>query len=358
MRLLAVWLVCFAAYAATSARTRSDGSDYAGARAAPAAGRGVDRLRPRRRPDATSTRSATTREFDPRRARSPTAEPVSGRLREIEGIGPALLIAPAYAIGGPKGAELFLAAIAGARVRARRAAGAHGSCPSRGRAGAALRRALAAALGHGGAVAPELARRRAAGRRGAVRAVAARSTPGRRLRLAARRCSPRCRGSGPQFVVPALPVAVVLVRWALRAAPPVRRARRRRDDGRLARRSTRRSTTSCTAASRPYAARLGGGSPTGADSPADYVEPGAAPRHAVGRPAGRAAALGAGPRARVPRGLAAVALAPRAPRPRAAGASRRPSSRPACCSPCAPAPLLVAAFAAPSTTARGSRAGT
>jgi len=41
----------------------------------------------------------------------PTGEPVNGRLHEPQGIGLALLVSPAYAIGGARGAELLIAAL-------------------------------------------------------------------------------------------------------------------------------------------------------------------------------------------------------------------------------------------------------
>jgi hypothetical protein len=76
---------------------------------------------------------------------------------------------------------------------------------------------------------------------------------------------------GPQFVVPGLPVAWVLVRWALRG--------RRRFAGLVAAEVMVASLIFYGSLNdvlyggvTPYAARLGGGSPTGAASLGDYLE--------------------------------------------------------------------------------------
>jgi hypothetical protein len=42
---------------------------------------------------------------------APSGEPTAGRLHEPQGVGVGLLIAPAFAVGGPRGAELFVAAV-------------------------------------------------------------------------------------------------------------------------------------------------------------------------------------------------------------------------------------------------------
>ena len=76
---------------------------------------------------ATSTPSAPTPTSTPTSSTATGAQ-TEGRLNEPHGVGFPLLIAPAYALGGAKGVELFLAAIAalggGARLPARAAGGA------------------------------------------------------------------------------------------------------------------------------------------------------------------------------------------------------------------------------------------
>jgi hypothetical protein len=137
--------------------------------------------------------------------------------------------------------------------------------------GAALVAGLSApALAYGGAVTPELA----AGALLAGAALCALS-----LRHEARPAAALGGAAmlaalpwlGPQFVVPALPVAWVLVRWALRA--------RRRFAGLVAAEVMVASLVFYVSLNdvlyggfTPYAARLGGGSPTGADSLVDYLE--------------------------------------------------------------------------------------
>ena len=59
----------------------------------------------------TSTPSAPTPASTPTRSNRGGARP-ERRLNEPVGLGFPLLIAPAYALGGPQGVELFLAAIA------------------------------------------------------------------------------------------------------------------------------------------------------------------------------------------------------------------------------------------------------
>ena len=81
---------------------------------------------------------------------------MQGRLHEIEGIGFPLLISPAYAVAGPRGAELLLAAI-GALAFVLAALLARTLVPEPWATGAALLAGLSApALAYGGAVMPEL----------------------------------------------------------------------------------------------------------------------------------------------------------------------------------------------------------
>jgi hypothetical protein len=268
VRLLVLWLVCFGAYAATLGTDATDGSDYAGhephhllAAESIVADRDADLTNQYAQRDYTK--------FDPGRL-EPDADPVQGRLHEIEGIGPALLIAPAYAVAGPKGAELLLAAI-GALAFVLAALLARTLVPEPWATGAAVLVGLSApALAYGGAVMPELA----AGALLAGAALCALS-----LRHDARPAAALGGAAmlaalpwlGPHFVVPALPVAVVLVRWALRT--------QRRFAGLVAAEVMVASLVFYVSLNdvlygglTPYAAALGGGSPTGADSLADYLE--------------------------------------------------------------------------------------
>ncbi len=113
-RTLALWLLLFAAYAATLGLSAFGASDYGGdephyllAAQSIVEDGNVDVL------DEYAQR--TYSDFYPYtlRRHGPTTE---GRLNEPHGIGFPLLIAPAYAIGGVKAVELFLAAIAALAV--------------------------------------------------------------------------------------------------------------------------------------------------------------------------------------------------------------------------------------------------
>jgi hypothetical protein len=267
VRLLALWLVCFGAYAATLGTDAIDGSDYAGHEPhhlLAAESVVTDR-------DADLTNQYAQRDytgFDPGRL-EPDAHPVQGRLHEIEGIGPAVLIAPAYAVAGPKGAELLLAAI-GALAFVLAALLARALVPEPWASGAALLVGLSApALAYAGAVTPELAA-------GALLAGATLCALSLRERA---RASAALGGAamlaalpwlGPQFLVPALLVAFVLVRWALRG--------RRRYIGLVAAEVMVASLIFYVSIGdvlyggfTPYTARLAPGSPTGADSLLDYA---------------------------------------------------------------------------------------
>jgi hypothetical protein len=144
------------------------------------------------------------------------ARPIGGVLREPQGVGFPLLIAPAYALGGPRLVAVLLAAIAAlgfvlAALLARRivpepyASG-----------GAALAGLSPPAIAHGTAVYPELvAGTLLAG--GALCAVGARQAP---------RVAPVAGGAamlavlpwlGVKYAVPAIPVGVALTVWCVRA---------------------------------------------------------------------------------------------------------------------------------------------
>jgi hypothetical protein len=109
-RTLALWLLLFGVYAATIGLDAFAGSDYAGdephyllAAHSVVHDGNVD-VR-----DEYGSRAYA--DFYPHELR-PHGRETEGRLNEPHGVGFPLLIAPAYAIGGARGVELFLAAIA------------------------------------------------------------------------------------------------------------------------------------------------------------------------------------------------------------------------------------------------------
>jgi hypothetical protein len=113
-RTLALWLLLFGAYAATLGLHAFGSSDYAGDEphyllaAHSIVHDGDVDVRDEYRERAYS-------EFYPYKLR-PHGQAVKGRLNEPHGVGFPLLIAPAYAIGGARGVELFLAALAALAV--------------------------------------------------------------------------------------------------------------------------------------------------------------------------------------------------------------------------------------------------
>ena len=133
------------------------------------------------------------REFFPRRL-TPYGQRTEGRLNEPRGLGLPLLIAPAYALAGPTGVELFLGAIAAlAFVLAAALARRLVPEPWATAAPAGLR-ALAAGAGLRDRGLARTARRRAARRGLPVPAQGPRpSAPAHRGRVR-RRCSRRCPG--------------------------------------------------------------------------------------------------------------------------------------------------------------------
>jgi hypothetical protein len=113
-RTLALWLLLFAVYAATLGMSAFGRSDYAGdephyllAAESIVEDGNVDVL------DEYAARAYS--DFYPYELRH-HGHRTEGRLNEPHGIGFPLLIAPAYALGGAKGVELFLAAIAALAV--------------------------------------------------------------------------------------------------------------------------------------------------------------------------------------------------------------------------------------------------
>jgi hypothetical protein len=109
-RTLALWLLLFGVYASTLGLEAFNGSDYGGdephyllAAKSIAEDGNVDVS------DEYASRAYA--EFYPHEL-SPQGQETEGRLNEPHGVGFPLLIAPAYALGGAKAVELFLAAIA------------------------------------------------------------------------------------------------------------------------------------------------------------------------------------------------------------------------------------------------------
>jgi hypothetical protein len=109
-RTLALWLLLFGVYAATLGLDAFDGSDYGGdephyllAAESLVEDGDVDVLDEHRE---RSYEAFYPHELDPH------GKETEGRLNEPHGVGFPLLIAPAWALGGAKGVELFLAAIA------------------------------------------------------------------------------------------------------------------------------------------------------------------------------------------------------------------------------------------------------
>src|SRR5215212_9831140 len=113
-RTLALWLVLFAAYAATIGMSAFGSSDYGGDEPhyLLAAESIVDDGDVDVRNEYAEHAYSAFYPYTLRRHGRAT----EGRLNEPHGVGFPLLIAPAYAIGGAKGVELFLAAIAALAV--------------------------------------------------------------------------------------------------------------------------------------------------------------------------------------------------------------------------------------------------
>ena len=113
-RTLVLWLVLFAAYAATIGLDAIGASEYAGAEphhllmAESIVEDGDFDLR-------NQYAARAYEDFYPGDLR-PQGRATEGRLHEPYGIGFAAFIAPAYALGGPTGVELFLAAVAALAV--------------------------------------------------------------------------------------------------------------------------------------------------------------------------------------------------------------------------------------------------
>jgi hypothetical protein len=212
LRLAALWLVLFAVYAATVGTHATARSEYGGVEphhllvAESIVSDGDIDLR-------DEYASGAYRSWH-REPLAPSARPMpSGVLHEPQGMGFGVLIAPAYAIGGPRAVELWLAALAAlgfvlAALLARRIVPEPWAS-----AGAALAGLSPPAVGLATAVSPELVGGMLlAG--AAVCALAVREQP---------RLLPAAGGAtmlaglpwlSPMLVIPAIPVAVALVGWA------------------------------------------------------------------------------------------------------------------------------------------------
>jgi hypothetical protein len=205
--------VLFAAYAATLGIDARAGSDYAGdephfliAAAAIADGEGLGLA------GAYTEREWTAWQREPLVS---DGEVVGGRLVEPHGLGFPLLIAPAYALGGPNLVEAFLAAIAAiAFVLA--AALARRVVPDPWATGAALFAGLSPpALASATAVTPALtAGALLAG--AALCALAVRERPLMRTAFGGGAMLALLPWLDPWLLVPAAPVAFLLARWTAR----------------------------------------------------------------------------------------------------------------------------------------------
>ena len=217
-----------------SGSTRSARPRLRRRRAALPAGRRVDRLRPRHRPHGR-VRDARLRGLPPGPLRTPGPGHPRAQL-EPQGIGFALLIAPAYALGGAQGGRAVPGRDRGARLRARRAGGA-------------ADRARAVGERRGAAGRPLAARARARDRRLPRGRWPGRRSPARRCARCACASGPRHRqrgrrrGAARRAAVAGaeVPAAGGAGRGRARALdgaprPPHGRARGGRDHGRLDRR--------------------------------------------------------------------------------------------------------------------------
>jgi hypothetical protein len=213
MRALALWAVLFAAYAATlgiNAVGRSDyGADeprYLLLAESIVSDRDVDLT------DEFAARAYADFQAGPLR---PQGRVILGRSMEPQGIGFALLIAPAYALGGPNAVELFLAAVT-ALGFVLAAAVARRMVPEPWASGAALLVGLSPlALGHATAVYPEAAAGTAL-TGAALCALRLRERPGLGSAVVGAALLAALPWLGPKYLLPAAPIAIALVRWTAR----------------------------------------------------------------------------------------------------------------------------------------------
>ena len=210
MRVVAVWAVLFAAYAATLGVDAVGPRDFAAdeprhllAAESIVSDRDVDLA------DEFASRAYAG--FHPQTLR-PQGRVVLGRRLEPQGFGFALLIAPAYALGGAQGVEHFLAAVAAlgfalAALLARRIV------PEPWASGAALLVGLSPpALAHSTSVYPDLM----AGAiltGAALAAIRVREHADLGSAVAGATLLALLPWLGPKYLLPAAPVAIALVRW-------------------------------------------------------------------------------------------------------------------------------------------------
>jgi hypothetical protein len=267
VRALVVWAVLFAAYAATLGIAAHGREDYAAdePRYLLAAESIVSDF------DIDLTDEYATRAYAKfhHGTLRPQGRVVLGRRLEPQGVGFAALIAPAYWLGGAKGVELFLAAIAalgfvlGARLARR-------IVPEPWASGAALLVGLSPpALAQATTVYPELVA--GAMLAGAVLcALRVRERPDLGSAVAGAALLALLPWLGPKYLLPAAPVAVMLVRWT---------ARRGRRTAALAAAEIMVASLVVYATINdrlyggltPTAVSAAGGPATGADSVADYL---------------------------------------------------------------------------------------
>jgi hypothetical protein len=213
LRLAALWLVLFAAYAATLGVPARPGFDYAGnephhllAAASIVSDHDVDL--------GNQYRDRGYASWYPRELRTDGRE-VGGRLVEPHGIGYAALIAPAYAIGGPRAVQAEMAmllalAFVFAVVLARRMVPEPWAT-----AGVALAGLSPPALAAGTTIAPGVAAA-AALTGAAVCALAVRERPRLRHVFGGALLLALLPWLGWTFAIPGLVVAYALVTWTLR----------------------------------------------------------------------------------------------------------------------------------------------
>ena len=322
MRALALWAVLFAAYAATLGVDAVGRSDYGGdepryllVAESMVSDRDIDLT------DEFASRAYADFHDGPLERQGRV---ILGRSMEPQGIGFALLIAPAYALGGATAVELFLAAITALGFVLAAAIGRR-MVPEPWASGAALLVGLSPlALAHATAVYPEAAAGTAlAG--AALCALRVREHPAFGSAVVGAALLAALPWLGPKYLLPAAPIAFALVRWT---------ARRGRRTAALA------AAEIMVASVVVYATindRLFGGlTPYAASASGDRRRRGlglgarrapAAAGRAVDRPRRRAAALAPVLVLSRVRGLAAVALAARTPGAAGRGARRRRSRR-------------------------------
>lgn len=267
-RTAALWLVLFAAYAATLGLHAAGESRYTAAEAhvllsaeSIVSDRDLD-LR-----DEYRTRAWSVWYPGPLR---PTAGLTAGRLLEPQGAGLPLLVAPAHALGGPTAVELWLAALAALGFVLAAALGRR-LVPDPWATGAALVAGLSPpALAAATSVGPGmLAGTILAG--SALLALRVREAPRLRRTAGAAALVALLPWLGPKFLLAAGVLALALYRWL--------RRRQRALAGFVALEVVLTSAVVYVtvhdrlyAGLSPYAARLPDGSPTGAESPVDYLE--------------------------------------------------------------------------------------